>query len=55
MSDKFTLNVGKQDIALGGYEYYVFTHPRYASIVSLMIISVAIRRRVAGRFNLSLQ
>ena len=23
MSDKFTLNVGKQDIALGGYEYYV--------------------------------
>ncbi len=43
MSDKFTLNVGKQDIAWE--DMNIMSMPsRYASIVSLMIISVAIRR-----------
>ena len=52
MSDKFTLNVGKQDIALGGYEYYVNAikvreYSEFNDNISCY------QAGVAGRFNLS--
>ena len=52
MSDKFTLTAGKQDIALGGYEYYVNAikvreYSEFNDNISCY------QAGVAGRFNLS--
>lgn len=52
MSDRFTLTVGKQDIALGGYEYYVNAikvreYSEFNDNISCY------QAGVAGRFNLS--